>query len=200
MVQQPIAKETPSQTAGPYVHIGLAPGSCGNRALENGEIGSVLYDAGVKGERITVEGTVFDGAGEPLRDALIEIWQADHEGIYKSPEDPRDPGDPAFHGFGRAVSSFETGLFRFETIMPGRVPTVDGRFQAPHMLLWIVARGINIGLHTRLYLPGDETADDPVLQLVDEELRPRLIAVAQGDIYRFDIHLQGENESVFFDN
>jgi protocatechuate 3,4-dioxygenase alpha subunit len=202
----PHLKETASQTAGPYVHIGLAPRQAGFDIFDR-NFSNVLVVPETKGERITIEGMVFDGSGTPVRDALLEIWQANAAGRYNSPADEQDrPIDPAFRGWGRAAADFETGVYTFETIKPGRVPDATGREMAPHVLFWIVARGINIGLATRMNFPDEAEANakDPVINMIEWEVRRKtLIAektVRDGTtVYRFDIRLQGENETVFFD-
>ncbi len=196
-------KETPSQTAGPYVHIGLTPNFTGIEGVYASDLGSGgMVSSATKGERIAIRGRVIDGTGTPLKDALIEIWQADANGLYNSPAEMRGDADPHFSGWGRCPADMATGEFEFQTIKPGRVPFFDGRLQAPHISFWIVARGINIGLHTRMYF-GDEdaaNADDPVLTRVEHKVRvPTLIASREGDVYRFDIHLQGSQETIFFD-
>jgi protocatechuate 3,4-dioxygenase alpha subunit len=156
-----------------------------------------------KGERITIRGTVYDGTGTPLKDAMVEIWQADAAGLYPSPEERRGQADPNFTGFGRKAGDYTTGEWAFETVKPGRVPFKDGRMMAPHVTFWIVARGINIGLHTRMYFPDEEAAnaEDPILTRIEHQVRvPTLIAEKTGDgEYRFDIRLQGEKETIFFD-
>jgi protocatechuate 3,4-dioxygenase alpha subunit len=199
-------RETASQTAGPYVHIGLAPGAAGFKLFEQ-ELGTDIAGPNAAGERITVEGIVFDGTGSPVKDVLIEIWQANAAGAHASPVDQRAAEvEAGFRGWGRVISDFDTGLWHVETVKPGRVVGRQGRPMAPHLSLWIVARGINIGLHTRLYF-GDETAanaEDPVLGLVEQASRRRTLIAERGTrdgkpLYRFDIHLQGENETVFFD-
>jgi protocatechuate 3,4-dioxygenase alpha subunit len=200
-------RETASQTAGPYVHIGLAPKAAGFDIFEN-NFGNVLTRAETQGERIRVEGRVLDGIGTPVRDVLIEIWQANAAGRYNHPAD-RQPGkalDASFRGWGRAASDFETGLYTFETIKPGSVVGRNGRPMAPHINFWVVARGINLGLNTRMYFSdeADANARDPVLNLIEwEGRRQTLVAqreAAKGSVvYRFDIRLQGENETVFFD-
>lgn len=203
----PLLRETASQTAGPYVHIGLAPQAAGFEIFEH-DFGPVMAGPGTLGERIRVEGTVIDGSGTLVRDALIECWQANAAGRYAHPGD-RQPGkalDPAFRGWGRACTDFETGLYRFETIKPGVVTGRKGRPMAPHLNLWIVARGINVGLNTRMYF-GDEAeanAADPVLNLIEWEVRRQTLVAERrveggAVIYRFDIRLQGERETVFFD-
>jgi len=195
-MSRPPLKETPSQTAGPFVHIGTVPASAGLKTRSN-EHSNILAGAETPGERIIIEGLIHDGAGAPVTDAMIEIWQADREGRY---------GSPTFSGWGRAVADFETGLFRFETIKPGVVPFRDGRPQAPHVAFSIFARGINIHLQTRMYFPEETVANaaDPALEAVGQSaLIETLIARREerGNemVYRFDIHLQGERETVFFD-
>jgi protocatechuate 3,4-dioxygenase alpha subunit len=199
-------RETASQTAGPYVHIGLAPGAAGFQIFDT-ELGADIAGPNATGERIRVEGYVYDGTGAPVKDVLIEVWQANAGGLYPHPADSgASKVEDDFRGWGRVISDFDTGLYSFDTIKPGRVPGRNKRIMAPHLNLWIVARGINIGLNTRMYF-GDETkanADDPVLNLVEHaERRPTLIATREerdgGAVYRFDIRLQGSGETVFFD-
>lgn len=195
-------REIPSQTAGPYVHIGLLPSVAGI-PFEPERDWSRLLGPGVRGERIRIEGIVVDGTGSPVKDAVLELWQPDAAGRFPG----RDPGaDPAFRGFARVASDFTTGLFAFETIKPGRVPTADGRLQAPHATLLIFARGINIHLHTRIYFVDEAAAnaEDPVLALIEQPCR-RETLIARRElregipVYRFDVHIQGANETVFFD-
>jgi len=199
-------KESASQTAGPYVHIGLAPHAAGFDIFEN-NFSHMLATTETKGERITIEGRVIDGSGTPVRDVLVELWQANAAGKYNHPADRQQkPVDPTFRGWGRACSDFESGIFTFETIKPGIVEGRGGRSMAPHVNLWIVARGINIGLNTRMYF-SDETAAnaaDPVLNLIEWEVRRNTLIGQREErsgkrIYRFDIHLQGPQETVFFD-
>jgi|SoiMethySBSTD1v2_1073268.scaffolds.fasta_scaffold699491_2 protocatechuate 3,4-dioxygenase alpha subunit len=199
--------ETPSQTAGPYVHIGLIPRQAGFEIFEK-DFGNVLAGPEAAGERIRIEGRVLDGTGEPLRDVLIEIWQANASGKYDHLADRQaKPVDPHFRGWGRAGSDFETGLYGFETIKPGPVAGRKGhRVMAPHVNFWIVARGINIGLNTRMYF-ADETdanATDPVLNLIEHPRRRQTLLAERSErgaqvVYTFDVHLQGERETVFFD-
>jgi protocatechuate 3,4-dioxygenase alpha subunit len=197
-------KESASQTAGPYVHIGCTPNFVGIHGIFAEDLGSgALYNERVKGERITIRGTVYDGGGNALKDALIEIWQADADGLYNSPSETRGTADPNFLGWGRSPGDMDTGEFVFETVKPGKVPFKDGRWMAPHITFWIVARGINIGLHTRMYFPEetDANATDPILARVEHKPRlATLIAKKEGKgSYRFDVHLQGDSETVFFD-
>ena len=205
---QPLSylKETASQTAGPYVHIGLAPGAAGFKIYER-ELGQDIISADTPGERIRIEGMVYDGTGAPVKDALIEAWQADGAGIHPHPEDPRRAqAAKGFRGWARILTDFNTGLFALDTIKPGQVLGRVGRIQAPHISLWIVARGINIGLQTRLYFEDEAEANknDPILTLIEQEHR-RDTLIARKEmrdgmaVYRFDIRLQGERETVFFD-
>ncbi|MDX8519239.1 protocatechuate 3,4-dioxygenase subunit alpha [Mesorhizobium dulcispinae] len=196
-------KESPSQTAGPYVHIGLTPNFCGIGGVYDNDLGSTMVNDQTRGERVALRIRVLDGTGTPLKDALVEIWQADANGLYNSPAELRGAADPNFLGWGRQPTDMETGVCRFQTIKPGRVPFRDGRLMAPHITLWIVARGINIGLNTRLYFSDEEeaNAEDPILARIEHRVRvPTLIAERQGDTYVFDVHLQGEKETVFFDS
>ncbi|AZO74528.1 MULTISPECIES: protocatechuate 3,4-dioxygenase subunit alpha [unclassified Mesorhizobium] len=196
-------KESPSQTAGPYVHIGLTPNFCGIGGVYDNDLGSTMVNKQTRGERIELRIRVLDGTGTPLKDALVEIWQADADGLYNSPAEMRGTADPDFLGWGRQPTDMETGVCLFQTIKPGRVPFRDGRLMAPHIGLWIVARGINIGLNTRLYFSDEEkaNAEDPILARIEHRARvPTLIAERQGDTYVFDVHLQGEKETVFFDS
>ena len=203
-------RETASQTAGPYVHIGLAPQAAGFDIFAN-NFGAVLVSPETKGERIRIEGRVFDGIGTVLKDVLIEIWQANAEGKYAHPAD-RQPGksiDPNFRGWGRACTDFESGVYAFETVKPGPVEGRNGRVMAPHVNAWIVARGINVGLNTRIYFSDEAAANakDPVIDLIEWEARRKTLVAERLDakaangaaVYRFDIRLQGENETVFFD-
>ena len=181
---------TPFQTVGPFFAFGLV--------FDGGE---TIAAEGAAGRRIAVAGTVRDGKGDPLPDALIEIWQANGAGKYAHPADGRDlPRDPPFDGFGRVPTS-DDGSFAFTTVMPGRVPAPSGGLQAPHLAVGILARGLQTRLVTRIYFE-DEAANvgDPLLALVPAARRGTLIArrVTAGR-YRFDIVLQGKDETVFFD-
>ncbi len=197
-------KETPSQTAGPYVHIGLAPGAAGFDIYEQ-ELGWDIAGPNAAGERIRVEGIVIDGIGSPVKDVMLEAWQANAGGVYAHPEHSGEVED-GFRGWGRVITDFETGEWGFDTVKPGPVMGRNGQMMAPHINLWIVARGINIGLNTRLYFSDEEAANaaDPVINLIEwERRRKTLIAQrVEGDgttVYRFDIRLQGDDETVFFD-
>lgn len=194
-------KESASQTAGPYVHIGLAPGAAGFDVYRQ-ELGQTIAGPDAPGERIRVEGLVLDGTGAPVKDVLLEVWQADAAGIYPHAEDPRHAEvAPGFRGWGRVITDFDTGLWAFETIKPGSVMGRNGRPMAPHISFWIVARGINIGLNTRMYFEDEDNSADPVLNLIEQPPR-RETLLARGvkpGLYRFDIRLQGDGETVFLD-
>lgn len=195
-------KESASQTAGPYVHIGLTPNFAEITGVYSEDLGISMVNDKTRGERITVKVRVIDGADTPLKDALVEIWQADAAGLYNSPSEMRGAADPNFTGWGRKATDMTTGECVFETIKPGRVPFRDGRPQAPHITFWVVARGINIGLHTRMYFADEEkaNAEDPIFQRIEHKNRiPTLIASRDGNTYTFDIRLQGEKETIFFD-
>ncbi len=159
-------KETASQTAGPYVHIGLIPKQAGFDIFET-NFTNILADENTRGERIIIEGRVIDGTGTPLRDALLEIWQANADGRYNHELDRQKSGkvDEGFRGWGRTGTDFDTAVYRFETIKPGVVSGRNGKDMAPHINFWIVARGINIGLNTRMYFSDEQDANaiDPVL-------------------------------------
>ena len=194
-------KESPSQTAGPYVHIGCVPNFCDITGVYPEDLGARMVNAETKGERITVKGTIYDGTGTPLKDALVEIWQADAQGLYPGASETRGAADPNFTGWGRKAGDYDTGEWQFDTIRPGAVPFPDGRMMAPHISLWIVARGINIGLNTRMYFPDADNSADPLLTRIEHQNRvATLIAEKETDgVYRFDIYLQGEKETVFLD-
>jgi len=181
------------------VHIGCVPNFCGIDGVFAADLGAVMVNERTKGRRISVTGTVHDGTGTALKDAMVEIWQADAAGLYPSPQEHRGQADPDFAGWGRKAGDYETGEWMFETIKPGPVPFPDGRMQAPHITFWVVARGINIGLQTRMYFPEEAEANaaDPVLGRIEHQNRvPTLIAERTGDdAYRFDIRLQGGGET-----
>jgi len=183
---------TPPQTVGPFFHGGLLP-----------EAMNVLVTGETAGERIRIEGCVYDGDGAPVADALVEIWQANAAGRYRHPADRRSaPLDPAFTGFGRAGTD-ERGFYWLETIKPGRVPFDATRTQAPHLNVFVFARGLLDHLRTRLYFDDERTnTDDPVLRVVPQPRRPTLLAKHQTAggrvIYRYDVVLQGDGETVFF--
>jgi protocatechuate 3,4-dioxygenase alpha subunit len=192
--------QTPSQTVGPYFAYGLTPEQYGYPALTSIASGD-LRTPEVAGQAIRIEGIVYDGEGQPVSDAMIEIWQADPQGRYRHPADKRG-GNVGFSGFGRCGTGTDPeSRFVFDTVKPGAVD--DG--QAPHVNVIVFMRGLLSHLYTRLYF-GDEAAanrKDPVLLSVPEARRPTLIAQPSQDggvtVYRFDIHMQGDRETVFFD-
>ncbi|NCP18996.1 MAG: protocatechuate 3,4-dioxygenase subunit alpha [Erythrobacter sp.] len=207
--------QTPSQTVGPFFHYGLpwkggadliGKSDMGARPELFGEDHYVLNLSAPTGtptgEAIELAGIVCDHDGEPVVDAMVEIWQANAAGRYRSADDPRDDIaiDPHFVGFGRSSTS-EAGEFRFRTVMPGRVPGPGGSLQAPHIAVSLFARGVLRRLATRIYFAGsDGLADDPVLALVPAERRDTLIARRDGEgVWRLDLRLGGEGETVFFD-
>ncbi len=188
---------TPSQTVGPYFQIGMS----GSREIPR------IAGADARGERVKLVCTVFDRDGARLDDAMIEIWQANADGKYNHPADRRPmPVDPAFLGFGR-VSSNSEGICVFETIKPGRVPGPGNVLQAPHLEVSVLARGVLKRLATRIYFAGDPANDeDPVLALVPKSRRHTLMAQpiasprgGEPGAWRFDVHLSGSRETVFFD-
>ncbi len=185
-----MAELTPFQTVGPYFTICLGEAGPARLATEQ-----------ALGRHITIEGTVRDGAGVPVPDALIESWQANAAGRYAhGDEDQTSPLDPNFTGCGRAPTDAE-GRFAIETVMPGRVPGLDDTLQAPHLLLGVLGRGILTRLVTRIYFDDEPSNDDDaILALVPAERRATLVARHTGsNTYHFDLVLQGENETVFFD-
>ena len=197
-------KETASQTAGPYVHIGLAPGAAGFDIYER-ELGWDIAGPNAGGERIRVEGVVIDGTGSPVKDVLLEAWQANAEGVYAHPEHEGQV-EEGFRGWGRVITDFDTGEWGFDTVKPGPVMGRNGRMMAPHINLWIVARGVNVGLNTRIYFSDEAEANaaDPVMGLVEWEVRRQTLVAERAErdgkvVYRFDIRLQGDGETVFFD-
>jgi protocatechuate 3,4-dioxygenase, alpha subunit len=177
---------TPSQTVGPFFAHALDL-TDGQYVVPDGTEGSFwLY------------GTVFDGDGELVPDAMVESWQADPDGRFNHPDDPRGAG-PTFRGFARALTD-QHGQWSILTVRPGRVPDHDGRSQAPHIELSVFARGLLDRVVTRVYLPDEANAnaEDPVLATVPLERRTTLVAEPDGDKLRFDIRLQGDGETVFF--
>ena len=183
---------TTSQTVGPYLHIGLT-----------WLITETLAASSIAGERISIEGRVLDGDGEPVNDALVEIWQANSQGKYAHPADRQAKHvEKAFRGFGRSATN-DRGVFRFHTIKPGRVPGPGAKLQAPHIAVNLFMRGQLKQLVTRIYFPDDPAnAEDPVLAQVPSERRATLIArKARGKpgSLEWNLVLQGQDETVFFD-
>jgi protocatechuate 3,4-dioxygenase alpha subunit len=168
---------TPSQTVGPFFWFGLCERPCSD--LVSSERPGALH----------ISGSVFDGAGEPVADAMVEVWQADEEGSYR--------GD---FGWGRCGTDAD-GRFSFVTVKPGRASAANGEPQAPHLLVLVFARGLLKPVLTRMYFPdeADANAADPVLAEIDDSAaRETLLAAEAGDGFRFDIHLQGDRQTTFF--
>ena len=183
--------ETASQTAGPYVHIGLAPNAAGLPIWDGRDPGRDMIADGAAGERVALELRILDGLGDPVADAVAEIVQADAAGRFPGQEGR----DPHVTGWARRCCGAD-GAFRLDTVRPGPVPHPQG-MQAPHLALWIVARGINLGLHTRIYFEDDDT--DPLLSRLPPSRRRTLVAGRDGDVWRHAIRLQGDGETVFLD-
>jgi protocatechuate 3,4-dioxygenase alpha subunit len=186
-------RTTPSQTVGPYFSIGFA-------WLERTD----LTQGVAGGARIMIRGHVLDGDGQPVPDAVLEIWQADADGRYAHPEDaPELMAKDKFFGFGR-VPVNDMGEFHFTTIKPGRVRGGNGALQAPHVVVSVFMRGLLRRLVTRIYFPGEPTNDvDPVLACVPSERRRTLIAQTDTTDEKtivWDVHLQGHDETVFFES
>ncbi len=187
---------TPSQTIGPFLAIGL-PWPDGPYVVPPGTPGA-----------ITISGRVLDGAGSPVPDALVETWQADPDGRFDHPDDPRGAAaraGPAFRGFGRSATDPE-GRYRIVTLRPGSLPCPGGGSEAPHLDVSVFARGLLDRVVTRIYFPdeAETNAADPVLaEIPDADRRATLVAVADpdrpGSEFHFDIWLKGERETVFFD-
>jgi protocatechuate 3,4-dioxygenase alpha subunit len=206
--------QTPSQTVGPFFHYGL-PWQGGADLVGASDMGARpdLFDAAhwvlnrsaptgtPRGEVIEIAGRVLDAEGEPVVDAMVEIWQANAAGRYASRDDARDdvPLDPHFIGFGRAAVDAE-GVYRFRTILPGRVPGPGNSMQAPHLALSLFGRGLLKRLATRLYFAGaDGNDDDPILARIPAHRRDTVIAQPRDGVWWLDLHLAGDAETVFFD-
>lgn len=181
---------TAAQTVGPYVAIGFE-----KHAVPD------VAPAGVAGDRVVIAGTIYDGDGKPVTDGVIETWQANSHGKYAHPDDTQEKLlEENFKGFGRVLTDAQGG-FRLTTIKPGRVAGPDGKEQAPHITVVIFMRGLLRHLTTRIYFPGEAAnGADPVLNLVPAARRATLIAAKTGEgMLRWDVHLQGPRETVFFD-
>jgi protocatechuate 3,4-dioxygenase alpha subunit len=192
MTPEPGIGPTPSQTVGPFFHDALLD-------EDRSELVSLDHPGAIR-----IEGAVYDGAGEPVTDAMVEIWQANQPGRHDDPEDdPKETpqGSGAFSGFGRSGTD-AGGEFSFVTVKPGPVTLPDGGMQAPHIMVSVFARGLLKRVVTRIYFPEEEEANaaDPVLSSIeDPKPRETLLARVEGVALRFDIHLQGENQTVFFE-
>jgi protocatechuate 3,4-dioxygenase alpha subunit len=181
---------TPSQTAGPYLSIGLLRDLIGSRVVDPSDPRAIV-----------IRGVLLDGAGDPVPDGMVETWQANADGRYAHDRDDRAdvPLEPGFSGFGRSGTAPD-GRFEIVTVKPGRVPWPEGGEQAPHLEVGVLARGLLKRLATRMYFPdeADANAADPVLSRLPEEARQTLVAVSDGEGLRFDIRLQGPGQTTFF--
>jgi protocatechuate 3,4-dioxygenase alpha subunit len=191
-------ERTPSQTVGPYLHIGLTQGAYGAHEI----FSATVADPGLPGTHIRIEGRVFDGEGNIVPDAVLEVWQADPAGRYAHSADGRPLASNSFRGFGRCPTDKDGG-FAFATVKPGSVPGPGSSTQAPHINVGVFSRGLLKRLFTRIYFAGEPAnAADPVLALVPADRRATLLAkpdAAKPGLFRLDIRLQGDNETVFFD-
>ena len=194
----PMVIQSPSQTVGPYFAQGLLRE--GDQVFTN-----ILVSENTEGERIRIEGAVFDAEGRPIEDAMIEIWQANSHGRYNHPLDEQDkPLDPQFRGHGRTSTDIK-GNYRFETIKPGPVPGPGNKSQAPHINVIVFARGMLSHAFTRIYFENEPLNQDDSVLMSIEDLAHRNTLVARREeadgkvIYRFDVHFQGEHETAFFD-
>ena len=199
---------TPSQTVGPFFAYGLSPHSrCTWQPSDiydwKETVGANLVTPDASGTKVRIEGRVLDGDGMPINDAMLEIWQADAQGRYAHPRDNPARPNSRFTGFGRSATD-KNGAYSFDTIKPGAVPGPNGKPQAPHIVFCIYSRGMLRQVYTRLYFYDEAANDgDPILTLVPKDRRGTLIAHKEmrGDlaVYRFDIRVQGDGETVFFD-
>jgi protocatechuate 3,4-dioxygenase alpha subunit len=199
---------TPSQTVGPFFAYGLTPKGR-NKWDPNGTYswketaGDNLITPDATGQKIRIEGCISDGDGVPISDAMLEIWQADSQGRYLHARGEAPRPNATFTGFGRSATD-KQGIFGFDTIKPGAVPGPNGKPQAPHIVFCIFSRGMLRQIYTRMYF-SDEPANaaDSILNIVPADRRGTLVAHKQpGDgapVYRFDIRVQGDKETVFFD-
>jgi len=189
---------TPSQTVGPYFHYGLTPYDYDFSVV----FGNNLVTPDASGERIRIEGRIIDGDGQGINDSLVEIWQADSAGRYAHPADRRALPNASFKGFGRCDTDKDGG-YSFETVKPGAVPGPNGAPQAPHIGVIVFSRGMLRHVYTRIYFSDEKNDADPILAAVPADRRSTLIAKRADRnghaVYTFDIRLQGDGETVFFD-
>ena len=195
-------KQTPSQTAGPYLHIGFLPKKVGINSSFSRELNNLILSEKTKGTRIEISGKIYDGNNEVLKDALVEIWQVDSNGNYQSILTQNNNYDKNFSNWGRTSCDFNTGLWKFNTIKPGKVQLNKSEILAPHIWLWIVARGINLGLYTCMYFSDENTLnklDRNLKKLINNNNFHSIFAVnIEKYKYEFNIYLQGDKETIFF--
>ena len=182
--------ETPSQTAGPFLHIGCTPNLFGIRDVFDKDLPNQPFEKINKEDLITISGKIFDGENKPLLDVMIETWQCDQNGIFYKEK-----------GFSRIIPDINTGLFRLITLKPGFSKNINDKFQSPHILFWIVARGMNQPLITRMYFEDEELEKDNLFRLVKNKKRIHTLLAKKNNEkeYEFNIYLQGEDETIFFD-
>ena len=182
--------ETPSQTAGPFLHIGCTPNLFGIRDVFDKDLPNQPFEKINKEDLITISGKIFDGENKPLLDVMIETWQCDQNGIFNKEK-----------GFSRIIPDINTGLFRLITLKPGFSKNINDKFQSPYILFWIVARGMNQPLITRMYFEDEELEKDNLFRLVKNKKRIHTLLAKKNNEkeYEFNIYLQGEDETIFFD-
>lgn len=198
-----ILKQTPSQTAGPYFHIGCIPHQIGINSSFLKDLNNLVLSNETKGSRIEIFGKIYDGNHDVIKDALVEIWQVDSNGHYKSRVNNNSKSDPNFNNWGRTSCDLETGLWKFHTIKPAMIKLADRKILAPHIWLWVAARGINIGLLTCMYF-----CDEKNINILDcnfkkisnsANIKSLIADKVEDDKYEFNIYLQGDKETIFFD-
>ena len=194
-------KQTPSQTAGPYLHIGFLPKTVGINSSFSRELNNLILSEKTEGTRIEISGKIYDGNNEVLKDALVEIWQVDSNGNYQSRLTKKNKYDKNFSNWGRTSCDFNTGLWKFNTIKPGIVQLNKSEILAPHIWFWIVARGINLGLYTCMYFSDENTLnklDRNLKKITNNNLQSLFAVNIEKYKYEFNIYLQGDKETIFF--
>ena len=194
-------KQTPCQTAGPYLHIGFLPTKVGINSSFSRELNNLILSEKTKGTRIEISGKIYDGNNEVLKDALVEIWQVDSNGNYQSRLTKKNKYDKNFSNWGRTSCDFNTGLWKFNTIKPGIVQLNKSEILAPHIWFWIVARGINLGLYTCMYFSDENTLnklDRNLKKFTNNNLQSLFAVNIEKYKYEFNIYLQGDKETIFF--
>ncbi|MDC1087618.1 protocatechuate 3,4-dioxygenase subunit alpha [Alphaproteobacteria bacterium] len=184
-------KETPFQTAGPFLHIGCMPNFIGIEGIYNSDIGSNPFPDKQSEDLIKITGSIFDGKGEALDDVLLETWQSDENGKYSG-----------VCGFARFVPDKITKKFSLFTVKPGPVKNFDGKLQSPHIVLSISSRGLNMSLNTRIYFDDDNLKNDPLISFIRENHNDGSSLIAEKidkKNYLFNVFLQGDKETIFLD-
>ena len=186
-----ILDETPFQTAGPFLHIGCMPNKIKINNIYKNDLGEVPFKNKNEIEMITVEGSVFDGNGIALDDVMLETWQCDENGQFLE-----------YNGFARFIPDKLTKQFKLFTVKPGQVQSLNGKNQSPHICLSISSRGLNMTLNTRIYFEGDDLINDPILSMIKNNkgnIDSLVAKKIKKNIYVFNVFLQGNKETVFFD-